>query len=133
MFKTIEGTVAEWRKEAEEKIETSGGVFSSLRGMLGGGKPEDRFVEKETISPRLYRLSDPTGPIYFELTEVIGGGTVVKATFGSDLRSKMARFKASLPLKIPATPVGNRCPACGKPLLPEFNLCPYCGEKIIKV
>jgi len=133
MFKTIEGTVAEWRKEAEGKTDASGGALSSLRGMLGGGKPEDRFVEKETIFPRLYRLSDPTGPIYFELTEVIGGGTVVKATFGSDLRSKMARFKASLPLKIPATPVGNRCPACGKPLLPEFNLCPYCGEKIIKV
>jgi len=132
-FKTIEATVAEWRKEAEEKRETSKGVLSSLRGVLGGGKPEDRFVVKETIPPRLCRMSDPTGPIYFELTEVVGGGTVVKTTFSSDLRSKMAKFKASLPLKIPAAPVGNRCPACGKPVLPEFNLCPYCGEKIIKV
>jgi hypothetical protein len=131
-FKTIEATVAEWRKESEEKRETSKGVLSSLRGLLGGGKPEDRFVVKETIPPRLYRMSDPTGPIYFELTEVVGGGTVVKTTFSSNLRSKMARFKASLPLKIPATPVGNRCPACGKPMLPEFNLCPYCGEKTIK-
>jgi hypothetical protein len=132
-FKTIEATVAEWRKEAEEKRETSKGVLSSLRGVLGGGKPEERFVVKETIPPRLHRMSDPTGPIYFELTEVVGGGTVVKSTFNSDLRSKMARFKANLPLKIPAAPVGNRCPACGKPVLPEFNLCPYCGEKIIKV
>jgi len=132
-FKTIEATVAEWRKEAEEKRETSKGVLSSLRGVLGGGKPEDRFAVKETIPPRLYRMSDPTGPIYFELTEVVGGGTVAKATFSSQLKSKMAKFKASLPLKIPAAPVGNRCPACGKPVLPEFNLCPYCGEKIIKV
>lgn len=132
-YKTIEAAVTDWRKEAEEKREASKGVLSSLRGVLGGGKPEGRFVVKETIPPRLYRMSDPTGPIYFELTEVEGGGTVVKTTFSSGVRSKMAKFKASLPLKIPAAPIGNRCPACGKPVLPEFNLCPYCGEKIIKV
>jgi hypothetical protein len=132
-FKTIEAAVAGWRKEAEEKREASRGILSSLRGVLGGGKPEDRFVVKETIPPRLYRMSDPTGPIYFELTEVVGGGTVAKATFSSQLKSKMAKFKASLPLKIQAAPIGNRCPACGKPVLPEFNLCPYCGEKIIRV
>ncbi|MCX6654448.1 MAG: zinc ribbon domain-containing protein [Candidatus Bathyarchaeota archaeon] len=132
-YKTIEAIVTEWRKEAEEKSEASKGALSSLRGILSGGKPEARFVVKETIPPRLYRMSDPTGPIYFELTEVEGGGSVVKATFSSDVRSKMAKFKASLPLKIPAAPIGNRCPACGKPVLPEFNLCPYCGEKIIKV
>jgi len=132
-YKTIEAAVTEWRKEAEEKSETSKGALSSLKGMLGGGKTEDRFVVKETIPPRLYRMSDPTGPIYFELTEVEGGGSVVRATFSSGVRSKMAKFKAGLPLKIPAAPIGNRCPACGKPVLPEFNLCPYCGEKIIKV
>ena len=132
-FKTIEANVAEWHKEAEEKKETSKGILSNLKTVFSGRKSEDRFVTKETISPRLTRLSDPTGPIYFELTEVIGGGTVVKATFSSELRSRMAKFKASLPLKIPATPIGNRCPTCGKPVLPEFNLCPYCGEKIIKV
>jgi len=133
MFKTIEATVAEWRKEAKEKRDNSRGFLSSLKRVFGGGKPEDRFVAIETISPRLYRMSDPTGPIYFELTEVEGGGTVAKTTFSPDLRSKMAKFKASLPLKIPAAPIGSRCPACGKPVLPEFNLCPYCGEKIIKV
>jgi hypothetical protein len=132
-YKTIETAVAEWCKEAKEKKERSRGVLSSIKGALSGGKPGDRFVVKETIPPRLYRVSDTSGPIYFELTEVVGGGTVVKATFSSQLKSKMAKFKASLPLKIPATPIGNRCPACGKPVLPEFNLCPYCGEKIIKV
>jgi len=132
-FKTIEAAATGWRREAEERREMSKGVLSSLRGVLGGGKPEDRFVVKEMVPPRLYRMSDPTGPIYFELTEVVGGGTVAKATFSSQLKSKMAKFKADLPLKIPAAPMGNRCPACGKPVLPEFNLCPYCGEKIIKV
>lgn len=24
----------------------------------------------------------------------------------------------------------NRCPTCGKPILPEFKVCPYCGENI---
>jgi len=131
-YKTIETAVTEWRKEAEEKREASKGVLSSLKGALGGGGPKERFVVEETIPPRLYKMSDPTGPIYFELTEVEGGGAVVKATFSSELRSKMAKFKAGLPLKIPANPVGNRCPTCGKAVLPEFNLCPYCGEKIIK-
>jgi hypothetical protein len=131
-YKTIETAVTEWRKEAEEKREASKGVLSSLKGALGGGGSKERFVVEETIPPRLYKMSDPTGPIYFELTEVEGGGAVVKTTFSSALKNKMAKFKASLPLKIPAIPVGNRCPACGKAVLPEFNLCPYCGEKIIK-
>ena len=132
-YKTIENKVAEWRKEAEEKNERSRGILSSLKAAFGRGKPEDRFVVKETIPPRLYRVSDTSGPICFELTEVVGGGTVVQTTFSFQLKNRMAKFKASLPLKIPATPIGNRCPACGKPVLPEFNLCPYCGEKIIKV
>jgi ribosomal protein L32 len=24
----------------------------------------------------------------------------------------------------------NKCPTCGKPILPEFKVCPYCGENI---
>lgn len=24
----------------------------------------------------------------------------------------------------------NKCPACGKPILPEFKVCPYCGENL---
>lgn len=98
-FKTIETAVTEWRKEAEEKREASKGVLSSLKGALGGGGPKERFMVEETISPRLYKMSDSTGPIYFELTEVEGGGAVVKTTFGSELKSKMAKFKAGLPLK----------------------------------
>jgi len=131
-FKTIETAVAGWRKEAEEKREASRGAISSLKSMLSGGGPKARFVVEETISPRLLRLSDASGPLYFELTEVEGGGAVVKATFNLELKGKMADFKASLPLRIPTNPVGNRCPACGKAVLPEFNVCPYCGEKIIK-
>jgi len=38
-FKTIEATVAEWRKEADEKRRTSKGALSSLKGTFGGRKP----------------------------------------------------------------------------------------------
>ena len=24
----------------------------------------------------------------------------------------------------------NKCPTCGKPILPEFKVCPYCGENL---
>ena len=128
-YKEIEAAVGEWRKEKEEKKETDRSFISRLRR---GRKAEESFVAKETIPPRLYRVSDASGPLYFELTEVEGGGTVVNSTFNSAIKSKVARFKAKIPIKIPATPVGIRCPACGKPVLPEFNLCPYCGSKLIK-
>jgi uncharacterized OB-fold protein len=63
---------------------------------------------------------------------VEGGGTVVKATYNSNIKARVTRFKARQPLRIPAVPVGGRCPACGKATLPEFKLCPYCGETLIK-
>ena len=88
--------------------------------------------EKEKTPPRLISLSDATGPVYFEFTEVEGGGTVVKATYGSALKGRVAKLKATLPLKVPATPIGLSCPSCGKPVLKEFNLCPYCGTELIK-
>lgn len=131
-YESVESETSEWRKEAEERAKEQSESFTSkLRGVFGGGKEEERFIIKESIPPRLYRLDDSTGPIYFEFTEVEGGGTVVKATYNSSIKSRMAKFKAGLPLKIPAAPIGNRCPACGKSVLPEFNLCPYCGEKLI--
>ena len=73
-------------------------------------------------------MLDRTGPIYFEFTEVEGGGTVVKATYNSNIKARVTRFKAKQPLRIPAVPIGGRCPACGMATLPEFKLCPYCGE-----
>jgi hypothetical protein len=132
-YKAVEAETAEWRKKAEERKKERGqSLTSRLRGALGGGKAGERYVVKETKQPRLFRMDDPTGPIYFELTEVEGGGTVVKTTYSTSIKIQMAGFKASLPLKIPAAPIGNRCPSCGKSVLPEFNICPYCGEKLIK-
>jgi hypothetical protein len=131
-YSAIEEETAEWRRRAEEREKAaSESITYKLRSVLGGGKSEERYAVKETIPPRLYRMSDRTGPIYFELTEVEGGGTVVKATYNNAIKSRVAKFKAGLPLKIPAVPIGKRCPACGKAVLPEFSLCPYCGEKLI--
>ena len=130
-YKATEKETAEWRSEAEKRRERPKSLISKLRGTFGGGKIE-RFVVEEEIPPRLYRLADPTGPIYFEFTEVEGGGTVVRTTYNSAIKGRMARFKADLPLRIPAAPVGNRCPSCGKSVLREFNLCPYCGGELLK-
>ena len=130
-YNKIEEEVAKWRQEALERKETSGGVTSSIRRIIGGGPPPERFVEKEKNPPRLLRLEDSSGPIYFEFTEVNDGGTVVKATYGSVMKGRVAKLKSELPLKIPATPIGLKCPSCGKSVLREFKLCPYCGSQLI--
>ena len=122
----------EWREEALTAKPTESLMSKVTKALGGGRRDEDRFVEEDAKPPRLYRMRDRTGPIYFELTEVEGGGTVVKATYSPMIKVRMAKLKADLPLRIPAPPVGQRCPACGKPVLPEFNLCPYCGEKMIE-
>jgi hypothetical protein len=130
-FDNIGEEVTKWREEAKRRP-APGGIISQVRKVLGGGAQKERFVEGEKVPPRLIRLSDTTGPIYFEFTEVEGGGTVVKATYDSALKSKVAKLKTVLPTKIPAVPVELKCPSCGKPILKEFNLCPYCGTKLTK-
>ena len=131
-YASIEAKATEWRKEAKERKSNSDSLVLKLRNFLGRREDVERFIEKETNSPRLYQMDDPTGPIYFELTEVENGGTVVKTMYSPDIKIQMAKFKVDLPLKIPASPIGLHCPTCGKPILSEFILCPYCGEKLIK-
>jgi hypothetical protein len=132
-YEAIVLEAAEWRREHETgKAEASASLTSRVRQVLGGGRAESRFVVKDEVPPKLYSMSDRTGPIYFELTEVEDGGTVVKATYGSAFKPRLARFKAKQPLKIPANPTGKRCPSCGKPVLGEFSVCPYCGERLLE-
>ena len=131
-FGRIEEEVAKWRQEALETKEGPRSIINNIRNILGQGQPSARFVENENNPPRLLSLTDSSGPIYFEFTEVEGGGTVVKATYARALKGRVATLKTELPLKIPATPVGLKCPSCGKPVLREFNLCPYCGSELIK-
>jgi hypothetical protein len=131
-FGKIEEEVTKWRQEAQEKKEEPRNVINNIRNILGQGQPSERFVEKDNNPPLLLSLTDSSGPIYFEFTEVEGGGTVIRATYARSIKGKVATLKAELPLKIPATPVGLKCPSCGKPVLREFNLCPYCGSELIK-
>ena len=130
-YAAIVAEATEWRRKAEEEASsTSESITSKLSGILGGGRREARFTMKEEVAPRLYRMTDTSGPIYFEFTEVEDGGTVVKATYDSSIKARITRFKAEQPLKIPAIPVSKRCQVCSKPVLPEFVVCPYCGEKL---
>jgi hypothetical protein len=133
IYSAIEKELTDWKERAEEKAAATPESFiDRLRNTLSRQKSKVGVTIKESIPPRLFSMEDNSGPIYFELTEVEGGGTVVQTTFNNLIKNQMARFKTTLPLKIPATPVGKHCPACGKPILPEFNLCPYCGEELIK-
>jgi len=129
-YEKIGKEIEQWRITAQEKKPE--GLISGLMRRLRGGAKEERFVETEKNPPRLISLSDISGPMFFEFTEVEGGGTVVKVTYSSDLKGRVARLKAVLPLKIPVAPIGLNCSSCGKPVLKEFNLCPYCGSKLIK-
>lgn len=128
-FDNVEGEVSRWKTDAEGRP-APGGILAMVRRLLGGGAPKERFAMSEQIPPRLMRLSDATGPLYFEFTEVEGGGTVVKITYDSALKSRVAKLKTILPVRVPATPVELKCPECGKPILKEFNLCPYCGHRL---
>jgi hypothetical protein len=129
-YERIGVEIEQWRLAAQEK-KPEGLVSNVVRRLRGEGKQE-RFVEKERSPPRLISLTDVSGPIFFELTEVEGGGTVIKATYSSDLKARFAKLKAALPLKIPVSPIAFNCPTCSKSVLKDFNLCPYCGSKLIK-
>jgi len=129
-FNKIEKEIDQWRVVVQEK--KAEGLASSIVRRLRGDSARERFIEKERSVPRLISLDDISGPIYFEFTEVEGGGTVIKATYSSDLKGRFAKLKSILPLKIPDSPIGLNCPSCGKPVLREFNLCPYCGSKLSK-
>jgi hypothetical protein len=132
-YEEIEKIVNEWHEGSKSETPPPSSFMDNIRNLLTGRRePGERFVTKEKDSPRLYVVSDPSGPIYFELTEVEDGGTVVKTTYNYDLKERMAKFKSGLPLRIPSTPIGLNCPTCGKDVLPDFELCPYCGEKLIK-
>jgi hypothetical protein len=131
-FNKIEEEVAKWRQEDKKKRANNGGLTSGIRKIFTGKSSSERFVAKEKNAPRLLSLTDSSGPIHFEFTEVEGGGTVVKATYNPNLKGRMIKLKVTLPLKIPATPIGLNCPSCGKPVLQQFNMCPYCGTKLIK-
>jgi len=130
-YEKIEKEIEQWRLAAQETQEPRGFLLSAW-ARLRGKTQKERFVNNEINPPRLIGLSDISGPIYFEFTEVEGGGTVVKATYNPALKGRFAKLKAVLPLKIPGAPVGLKCPSCGKPVLREFNLCPYCGSQLIK-
>ena len=132
-YEAIEQETAEWRKKAEETAARDSSAVTRLRRAFSRGRREGRYVVQEGVPPKLFKLKDDVvGPIYFELTEVEGGGTVVKTTYSSQIKDRIATFKTRLPLKIPAVPLGDKCPACGKSVLRDFLLCPYCGQQLVR-
>lgn len=131
-FNTIQHKVDQWRIDAKESDINEKGLTATIRKIVGGNKKTDRFTELESKIPRLLSINDVTGSIFFEFIPVEDGGTVVKVSYSHLLNGRMKRMKADLPITIPATPIGLKCPSCAKPVLKEFNLCPYCGTKLMK-
>jgi hypothetical protein len=130
-FSAIIAETDQWRIEEETKSPPSSMITRLINSFTQRG-PKERFVLREEVHPRLYRLEDSTGPLIFELTTVEGGGTVVKVWHSYAIKARVARFRASQPAKVPATPIGLHCPSCGKPVLQEYIVCPYCSEKLVK-
>ena len=95
-YAAILDKVAEWREDEKTKGTEQKGIVAVLRKLLAGRGKVERFTDLDTISPRLYSVDDITGPLYFELTEVEGGGTVVKITYNPLLKGRMSRLKASV-------------------------------------
>lgn len=62
-YKSIQEKTAEWKKESEEVKDPPKGIGARLKGAIGGGggAPQERFVVKEAVEPKLYRLDDKWG------------------------------------------------------------------------
>ena len=46
------------------------------------------------------------------------------------LRTELSRLKREFKKFEENVKHPNKCPMCGKPILPEFKVCPYCGENL---
>lgn len=46
------------------------------------------------------------------------------------LKTELSRLKRQLKKFEENVKHPNKCPTCGKPILPEFKVCPYCGENL---
>jgi ribosomal protein L32 len=46
------------------------------------------------------------------------------------LKTELSRLKGALKEFEENVKHPNKCPTCGKPILPEFKVCPYCGENL---
>ena len=97
MYDSIVKEVDGWREKIA--LKKPKGALSFLYG-----KTSKSFDVDVATPPRLYRLKDDQiGEISFELTEVQGGGTSIKATYDARARALMQNFKATLPIKIPSS------------------------------
>lgn len=124
VFDTIVREVESWREKVLTKPQKRSFPF-----LKGGKEARGRFEIFQSIPPRLLKIVDrQEGEMVFELTEIEGGGTSVRASFSPYAKQRIQTFKAQLPAKIM---IGwQACPYCGKPTLSDYNLCPYCGQKL---
>jgi hypothetical protein len=126
-FEKLIKEVEIWRKEMMEVKEEN--MVNKLRNFIVGGGREERYRMKKMLSPRLYLLEDISGPIYFELTEVEGGGTIVTTSNDASINYGILKLMENLP-KLSLKEFSNTCPECEKPVTEGSKLCPYCGKEL---
>lgn len=98
-YDTIVKEVEDWRETAVLKRPTE---KKSRFSFLEKKKNPIIFAVDNEVSPRLYRLKDDVvGEISFELSEAIGGGASIKATYHGISRPMIQDFKAKMPIKTP--------------------------------
>ena len=119
-FQLVNEHTQEWMKEEVE-------VKPSRPVLFGRSEPSVAYKVIEETDPRLLKLgSRREGVVTFELTEVQGGGTVVKTIFSPGARSRVQSLRAHMPLTVPGM---KACDVCERLILSEFTHCPYCGIK----
>lgn len=131
----IQGAYDTVVKEVDGWRENSLSRKKSMFSFLSRKKPKN-FVVTNTVAPRLLRVNDDkVGPITFELTDMDGGNTSIKATYDAAARTLIQNFKAKIPIKVAlSTPVSvaapKVCPSCGKEMLSDYKVCPFCETKL---
>lgn len=89
-FDEVSDEVRKWREE--------------LMGPHTTKKVRERYQILQSIPPRLYSLFDEKeGEVTFELTEVEGGGTMVRVKYSPMARQRIRLLRAQSDAKIPAT------------------------------
>ncbi|MEM2146086.1 MAG: hypothetical protein QW279_12045 [Candidatus Jordarchaeaceae archaeon] len=101
---------------------------SSIETQMLEDKSEILDIMNETIESNKEILAQVRDMIYNIRTDVKEIQPIkeniekVKAEL-SNLKKEVRKFEENIKYL-------DKCPTCGKPLLPEFKICPYCGENI---
>ena len=101
---------------------------SAVEAQMLDGKSELLDVMNETVIMNNTILAQVKDIVYNVRTEVKEIQPLKENV--EKLKTEISRLKRETQKFEESITYPNKCPTCGKPLLPEFKVCPYCGENI---